>query len=372
MKICYVSPEFFAWGIHGGFGYLTRSLSTSLASRGFEVSVVTRRRKGQRRMEFIDGVKVLGYESYDNYPKILSSFRSRVASLDVFKAVNSDIYHSQAVSYNSLVAQRASPNKLHIITFQDPYDENEWKKLAKVDPRYRFTPHHRLRIDFESRVLSTACKRANSLYSQAHFLIPKAKNLFNINRSIGFLPNPVNIPRGSCEKSTVPSFCFLARWDPQKRVEVFFNLARVFPSFKFVAMGHGHDAQRDHELRKIYSRIPNLVLTGFVSEDEKSRILAESWALINTSIREALPVSFLESLAHKTPIISGENPDNLTSNYGYLVHRENFVSAIKQLLADKERKTKGEQGRRLIEKVYESKKVVDQHLKVYEKLMEDA
>ncbi len=58
--------------------------------------------------------------------------------------------------------------------------------------------------------------------------------------------------------------------------------------------------------------MPNLRLTGFVTEEEKSRILASSWALMNTSVREALPVSFLEALAHKTPIISGEDPDGLT------------------------------------------------------------
>jgi glycogen synthase len=41
MRICFVTPEVFAWGYHGGFGFITRTLGRELAKRGHEVSVVT-------------------------------------------------------------------------------------------------------------------------------------------------------------------------------------------------------------------------------------------------------------------------------------------------------------------------------------------
>ena len=41
MRVCLVSPEVFAWGYHGGFGFLTRTLGRGFARRGHEVSVVT-------------------------------------------------------------------------------------------------------------------------------------------------------------------------------------------------------------------------------------------------------------------------------------------------------------------------------------------
>ncbi|MCW4051437.1 MAG: glycosyltransferase family 4 protein [Candidatus Bathyarchaeota archaeon] len=370
MKICYVSPEFFAWGTHGGFGYLTRTLSTGLAERGIDVCVVTPRRKGQPPVEWIDEVKVIGYEPYTGYPHLLKAFASRAASLGSYREADADIYHSQAVSYNTIVAQRTSPSKLHIITFQDPYDEREWRRIAKVEPRYRLTPVHRARIEAERRLLSHACNGADALFSQAHFLVTKARKLFNISKPIGFLPNPVPIYGGSVEKSSQPQVCFLARWDPQKRVELFFEQSRMFPDVRFIAMGHSHDALKDHELRERYRDIPNLVLTGFVSEEEKSRILAESWALVNTSIREALPVSFLEALAHETPIISGENPDGLTKKYGYHVTGDDYASAIRYCLEDKDRTRKGREGRRLVENLYHVDKVIDRHIKVYENLLE--
>ncbi len=115
-------------------------------------------------------------------------------------------------------------------------------------------------------------------------------------------------------KADTPTVCFLARWDPQKRVEVFFELAEMFPEVEFIAMGRSHDIEADARLRKWCEGIPNLSCPGFVSEEEKSRILEKSWALVNTSVREALPISFLEALAHETPILSGEDPDGLTSS----------------------------------------------------------
>lgn len=111
-------------------------------------------------------------------------------------------------------------------------------------------------------------------------------------------------------------------------------------------------------------------LTGFVTEELKSRILSESWALINTSIREALPVSFLESLAHKTPIISGENPDDLTRRFGYHVTSDNFTSALRRMVRDPERSRKGEHGRSHVKKIHSLDKVIDMHIEVYENVLE--
>jgi glycosyltransferase involved in cell wall biosynthesis len=206
------------------------------------------------------------------------------------------------------------------------------------------------------------------LYTQAVFLAEKARRYYGFKESPGFLPNPVPIPETTHRKNPRPTACFLARWDPQKRVELFFKLTLEHPEIHFIAMGRSHDEARDRELRDRYGEVPNLQLTGFVSEEEKSRILGESWMLVNTSVREALPVSFLEALAHGTPIISGENPDGLTADYGYLVEDGDYSAAVKRLLTDDERLEKGYQGRRHVEEVHEARRVVDRHVKIYESL----
>lgn len=364
MKVCFVSPEVFHWGVHGGFGYLTWMLGKKLAEHGVDVSVVTQRREGQDELELLDGFKVYGYPSHQAG---LGSLWARRESIKYYRKADAEIYHSQAISYSSYIAHVACPEKKHILTFQDPYDREEWNRIAKVEPRYG-TMRHRLRVEAEIKFLSDTCKSMDALYSQAYFLIPKAVELYDLESMPKFLPNPVPVPKEVMDKAEKPTVCFLARWDPQKRVEIFFKLAEKHPEIDFIAMGKSHDKEKDRRLRKRYSGLPNLRLTGFVSESEKQLILGRSWALLNTSIREALPISFLEALASGTPVISGENPDDLVSNYGYHVEGDDFESALDWLQSSEMCRRKGKEGREHVRRVYEVDKVVDLHIAEYEKI----
>lgn len=366
MKICLVSPEVFHWGVHGGFGYLTWMLGKKLAEKGIDVSVVTMRRGGQGEMEWLDGVKVYGYPTH---PAGLGSIWARRESVKYFRRADADIYHSQAISYSSYVAHVAAPEKKHILTFQDPYDLEEWRRIAIVEPKYE-TLMHKLRVEAEIRFLAKTCKRMDALYSQAFFLIPKAVKLYDLETEPRFLPNPVPVPAEKVEKAEKPTVCFLARWDPQKRVELFFQLAEKHPEIDFIAMGKSHSKEKDAELRQVYKHLPNLKMTGFVSEKDKQLILGRSWALLNTSIREALPISFLEAFASQTPVISGENPDNLVSNFGYHVQSDDYESGLEWLIDSDEWRGKGEMGRRHVERIYEADRVVELHIREYEKILE--
>lgn len=368
MKICFVSPEVFSWGLHGGFGYLTRVLSSELTKRGFDVSIVTKRRPGQGEIELMDGVTVYSYPATSPY--FYNKLTAHIDSIRIYKKADADIYHSQAISYNSIFAKLAMPNSQHIITFQDPYDLNEWQRISKVDRRYNLTPIFKARCLLESRLLATICNRSDALYAQARFLIPKSVKLFKLSRRPSFLPNPVYVPKRVMKKADVPTVCFLARWDPQKRPHLFMELAERLPEVEFIAMGHSHNPMTDYTLRRRYSYIPNLRLTGFVSERDKSSILEKSWALVNTSIREALPVSFLEALAHETLIISGENPDGLTQTYGYVVQSDDYIKCIESMINDSKRSETGRKARENINRVYSVDKVVNSHIKEYKKILE--
>ncbi len=82
-------------------------------------------------------------------------------------------------------------------------------------------------------------------------------------------------------------------------------------------------------------------------------------------------MSFLEALAHKTPIISGENPDHLTSTYGFHVENEDYESGLEWLLDSDNWRKKGELGRQHVSEVYEMDHVVDQHIQKYEEVLSE-
>jgi glycosyltransferase involved in cell wall biosynthesis len=94
-----------------------------------------------------------------------------------------------------------------------------------------------------------------------------------------------------------------------------------------------------------YRGIPNLHFAGHVDGAEKEKFLRESKILANTSIHEALPVSFLEALAYGTVLVSNRNPEDLTSKFGIWVGDVLgdgfdkvglYVDAIRKLMTDDE------------------------------------
>jgi len=61
MKICLICVEIFAWGKYGGFGRATRMIGRELVKRGLDVYAVVPRRQGQKSVENLDGIMVLGF-----------------------------------------------------------------------------------------------------------------------------------------------------------------------------------------------------------------------------------------------------------------------------------------------------------------------
>ena len=191
-----------------------------------------------------------------------------------------------------------------------------------------------------------------------------------MNKEIGFLANPVYVPDGRIVKASKPTVCFLGRWDPQKRVEMFLKLAKKFPHVDFIAMGKGHDEEHNKCLRVKYHGVKNLRMPGFVSGKEKSRFLGRSWVIINTSIREGLPIAFLEALAHRTAILSYVNPDSFATRFGYHARNGDFESGLRHLLRDDLWEKKGREGYNYVSEVHDAHRVIDQYITVYRSLLE--
>ena len=143
-------------------------------------------------------------------------------------------------------------------------------------------------------------------------------------------------------------------------------MASKFPEIDFIAMGQPQEnPEWLIKFKRKYGKLKNLKMPGFVSEKEKNEILGKSWALLSTSIREGLPIAFLETLARETALISFVNPDNLPEKYGFWAKHENFEDGLRWLLESNEWKKKGKQGRKYVERWHEYNKVIKMHEKAY-------
>lgn len=357
MKVCFVVNEIFAWGKYGGFGSLTRTIGSELVKRGIDVCAVVARGKGQKEVEELDGIKVL-------------SFKNPIESSKLYRECDADIYHSEEISIGSYIAMKTMPESKHILTFQDPRDLTTWfidfkcssntaKIIYPLIYSYRTNPF-----------CNKAVKNMDSLFCQAKYIIPKVKKMYNLHSNPNFLPNPVQMPERGLQKADEPAVCFLGRFDGVKRPEIFFNLAKIFPDVKFIAMGKSHDMKYDNYLREKYSSIPNLEMPGILFSKEKEKVLERSWIIINTSAKECLPVSFLEACAYKCAILSCNNPDDFAESFGYYVKKDDFVDGLKILLENDNWRDKAQKGYEYVQETHELNKVIDRHISIYEELLQ--
>jgi len=154
--------------------------------------------------------------------------------------------------------------------------------------------------------------------SPARFLKAKAVATLGVE-----IPEPVHLgypvwlpsAPGPKVRQQRPSFVFLGRLDPIKRPWIFAELAKALPDYDFHFLGKAHF--RSSGLHETAPK--NLFFHGHVESSEKWALLQAASGLVNCSIHEALPVSFMEALSVGTPLISCQDPDGLTTAFGSFV-----------------------------------------------------
>jgi glycosyltransferase involved in cell wall biosynthesis len=353
LSVCLVATEIFGWGRYGGFGSCTRMIGSALARRGVEVTVVVPRGDKQKPLEELDGMTVHGFPLH-RYP---SSGR-------IYRGIDADVYHSEEPSWGTRAALGALPGRIHVATCQNPRTREDWRLVEGFYPMRR-----RLFNALFTGELKRTVRRLDAVYCQALYTVRKVREMYGLPYDPGFLPNPVTVPKIQASKAADPTVCFLGRLDGEKRPELFFELAHRFPDVRFLAMGRAHDGGRDRLLRERYSGITNLELVGFKTGTEKSEILDRSWVLVNTSVSECLPVSFLEAAAHGCAILSFHDPDGFASRFGHHVRDGDLESGLRALLEGDSWREKGEAGRAYISEVHEVCAVTDMHIEAYRALL---
>ena len=368
--------EVFGWGVYGGFGYLTRQLARGLLEEGVDTCILTPRRMNQKSFEILDGTKIYGYnETPRIIPFVKYYYNGNILNeiSHLLKEINADIYHSQEASEYTYMVAKTAPHASHVVTFQDPWSFNEIRMMEKLHNTSRLGGYSVMlyRRWFQQRLIEKALRRMDGVFCQARYIIPKVAKMYGLRKLPEFLPNPVQVPNRNMIKSDEPKVVFLARWDPVKRPELFFQLAREFPRVRFIALGKYHSSSvMDSRLRRQYSVISNLEMPGFVSEEQKSKILEESWILVNTSIHECLPISFLEAAAHKCAILSCENPDDFAGMFGFNagLGLHSYIKGLRYLLEDERCKALGEKAYEYVSEIHKFDRVIDLHMSAYERL----
>jgi glycosyltransferase involved in cell wall biosynthesis len=171
-----------------------------------------------------------------------------------------------------------------------------------------------------------------SFISQGESLSVIARNMYQIPETVQIhdLPNPVEIDF-SYQLNDPPKenkIIFLGRLEAQKRVWMVCEIAKVMPQHEFYilgATGKGRNEIANAKTLESYrnpdgsSKIKNLHFTGQIDGEVKNRHIKTAKLVLNTSIWEGIPVSWLEALSYGTLIVSAFDRDNIVGRFGTFV-----------------------------------------------------
>ena len=357
-KICIISSQIFGFGKVGGFGSMTRKLAEALIKAGHDVSVVTHRKGKQESRETINGISIYGL----SIKEIL--FQSR----KLFADINADIYHSQNPNLLTYLAMQAEPGKKHVITCRDPRDTKDWL----IEMRFA-TWKRRLKTPFvyffeAGPFISYAIKKADIVGCPAHFLRDKVTRMYG-RKDVMLLPNLEDLPSAIPQKAKEPAVCFVGRLDRRKRPELAFRLAEKFPGVNFIIVGIAEDNKRQIKLEQAAAKLKNVKMLGYVDRfksDTLQQVYGDAWILLNTSAREALPITFIEAAGHGCAILSTVNPDNFAIDFGYYASSPNGIEeGLSILISNNNWRSKGEAGYKYSKELYEYEKASRIHNNTY-------
>lgn len=109
-------------------------------------------------------------------------------------------------------------------------------------------------------------------------------------------------------RTEAPTLLFLGRLVPHKHVEqavdVVAELASEHPDLELHVVGDGYWADEivaHAERRGVADRV---IMHGFVTEDEKHRLLARSWVVVMPSYKEGWGLTIVEAGLHGTPAVA--------------------------------------------------------------------
>jgi glycosyltransferase involved in cell wall biosynthesis len=173
------------------------------------------------------------------------------------------------------------------------------------------------------------------------------------------------------KKQTEKSFIlWVGNTLPKKRPELFIQLARIFPKYRFkMILAPTGSVPDDATIKKKAEEIDNLDYIGYVPFAEISEYFKGACLLVNTSEKEGFPNTFLQSWQYETPVVSLHvDPDKIIEKYqaGKIsLNFDKLCEDVNTLMQDKKIRIKmGKNAKAYVTQNHSPEVIVPQYLKI--------
>jgi len=298
--ICFVAPN--AWPILsrsrdirvvGGAEVQQGFIARALAERGYRVSMVTLD-FGQPDGVEVDGIKVYKAHRPDEGVPVLRFVHPRMTKLwRAMKRVNADIYYQRtssiATTLTALFCRHHGKRSIYAgASDMDFIPGQEEIKLARDKWIYRF-----------------------GLKRMDHVVVQHAGQLGTYKRNYGrdatLIPS-CYVPPPNAKHDRGGHVLWVARLGEAKRPWLAVEVARRLAGHRVVMVGGSDGSRRGHELQRMVQEagatIPNLQVAGFVPYAEVDRYFDGARVVLNTSLFEGFPNTFLQAWSRGIPTVA--------------------------------------------------------------------
>jgi len=302
----------------GGGEYVFKIIANSLTKNGHNVWVITNQVKNETYEES-DNLKIITVKPDLEYkggipPSFLQNIQYVINAYKAGKSITKkekiDIIHSNNFSpalSGSLISYFTKIP--HITTIHDIfsiYEKDFWKKWASQSgtsiTNARLVPYfERLMMRFKIDCIHTVSDATKNDIQK-----------LGTKKPINIIPNCIQDEEQITEESRKNQFVYLGRLIFYKNVEVILKAFKIvvkeFPDGILVIAGDGPHKDSLQNLVQKLNLQNNVTFAGYVTPEQKKKLLAESNALLFPSKIEGFGLVMLESFQQKRPVIVSDIP----------------------------------------------------------------
>jgi glycosyltransferase involved in cell wall biosynthesis len=302
-----------------------------MASRGHQVSLLVSGWDGASAEDVVDGMRVVRRGSRYTFPlHVRSGFRAVTAGQEPFDVLVEDINKLPLFTplWTGLPVVGLVPHLFGSTAFQ----QESFPVAATVWSAERLMPSVYADRDFVVISDSTAAGLEERGFpsERIHISYP------GIDHEI-FTP--------SIRRAPEPTVAYVGRLRRYKGIDLVLKavakLAGEGMDVKFLVVGQGDDASRLERVAQDLNLGDRVSFRGFVSEEEKVRILRSTWVNVYPSPKEGWGITNVEAAACATPSVASDAPglreSVLDGQTGFLVEHQDvdaWANALRRLLVD--------------------------------------
>jgi glycosyltransferase involved in cell wall biosynthesis len=367
----------------GGGEYVFKTIAEVMAQNGHKVWVITNNVKDETYQES-ENLKIITVNPTIQYkgglpPTFLDNIRYSINAFqkgrNIIKNQKIDLIHSNNFSpalAGSLISYFTKTP--HITTIHDIfsiYDKKFWKKWAAQSNIS--STNARLVPFFEKLMMRFR-------FDCIHTVSDATKNdilKIGTKKPICVIPNCIHDEVWIKTEQKNNQFAYIGRLVFYKNIEVILHawciVTKKSPDAKLIIAGDGPNKKSLQELVKKLDMTQNIIFMGYVTAEQKSKLLAESNALLFPSTMEGFGLVMLESFQQNRPVITSNIPpmsdiveDNKT---GFLINpndEKKWAEKIISIIKDPEISNKmGMKGNKVLKEKYNQELFYKNILKMY-------